>query len=77
MLPDVNFEYTWGGSLAMSRNLGTIRVGERIGFDKIASLWRQVGVGATPKGYPSITLGVFELTPLEVAEAYTLFTDWI
>jgi membrane carboxypeptidase/penicillin-binding protein len=59
----------------MSRNLGTIRVGERIGFDKIASLWRQVGVGATPKGYPSITLGVFELTPLEVAQAYTLFTN--
>ena len=62
-------------ALAMSRNLGTIRVGERIGFDKIASLWRQVGVGTTPKGYPSITLGVFELTPMEVAEAYTLFTN--
>ena len=42
-------------------------VGERIGFDKIASLWKKVGVGTPPKGYPSITLGVFELTPLEVA----------
>ena len=62
-------------ALAMSRNLGTIRVGERIGFDKIASLWRQVGVGTTPKGYPSITLGVFELTQMEVAEAYTLFNN--
>jgi len=68
-------EVTLRRALAMSRNLGTIRVGERIGFDKIASLWRQVGVGTTPKGYPSITLGVFELTPLEVAEAYTLFTN--
>jgi len=68
-------EVTLRRALAMSRNLGTIRVGERIGFDKIASLWRQVGVGTIPKGYPSITLGVFELTPLEVAEAYTLFTN--
>jgi penicillin-binding protein 1B len=68
-------EVTLRRALAMSRNLGTIRVGERIGFDKIASLWREVGVGTTPKGYPSITLGVFELTPMEVAEAYTLFTN--
>jgi penicillin-binding protein 1B len=68
-------EVTLRRALAMSRNLGTIRVGERIGFDKIASLWRQVGVGTAPKGYPSITLGVFELTPIEVAEAYTLFTN--
>jgi penicillin-binding protein 1B len=68
-------EVTLRRALAMSRNLGTIRVGERIGFDKIASLWRQIGVGTTPKGYPSITLGVFELTPMEVAQAYTLFTN--
>ena len=68
-------EVTLRRALAMSRNLGTIRVGERIGFDKIASLWREVGVGTPPKGYPSITLGVFELTPLEVAQAYTLFTN--
>lgn len=68
-------EITLRRALAMSRNLGTIRVGERIGFDKIASLWRRVGVGTTPKGYPSITLGVFELTPMEVAEAYTLFMN--
>ena len=68
-------EITWRRALAMSRNLGTIRVGETVGFDKVAALWRQVGVGTPPKGYPSITLGVFELTPLEVAEAYTLFTN--
>jgi penicillin-binding protein 1B len=66
---------TWRRALAMSRNLGTIRVGERIGFNTIAQLWRRVGVGQPPRGFPSITLGVFELTPLEVAQAYTLFTN--
>ena len=35
----------------------------------------RVGVGQPPRGFPSITLGVFELTPLEVAQAYTLFTN--
>jgi penicillin-binding protein 1B len=68
-------EITWRRALAMSRNLGTIHVGEAAGFDRVAALWRKVGVGTAPQGYPSITLGVFELTPLEVAQAYTLFTN--
>ena len=68
-------EITWRRALAMSRNLGTIHVGEAIGFDRVAATWRRVGVGAPPKAVPAITLGVFELTPLEVAEAYTLFVN--
>jgi penicillin-binding protein 1B len=72
---DYDGEITLRRALAMSRNLGTIHVGERIGFDKIAALWKKVGVGEPPHGYPSITLGVFELTPIEVAQAYTLFTN--
>jgi penicillin-binding protein 1B len=72
---DYDGEITWRRALAMSRNLGTIHVGATIGFDKVAEVWKRVGVGTPPQGYPAITLGVFELTPLEVAEAYTLFTN--
>jgi len=72
---DYDGEITWRRALAMSRNLGTIHVGEAVGFDKVADVWRRVGVGTPPKGFPAITLGVFELTPLEVAQAYTLFTN--
>jgi penicillin-binding protein 1B len=68
-------EITWRRALAMSRNLGTIHVGETIGFDRVAALWRRVGVGTPPQAVPAITLGVFELTPLEVAQAYTLFVN--
>lgn len=68
-------EITWRRALALSRNLGTIHVGEAAGFDRVATLWRKVGVGTPPQGYPSITLGVFELTPFEVAQTYTLFTN--
>ena len=68
-------EITWRRALAMSRNLGTIHVGEAVGFDRVAALWKQVGVGTPPQAFPAITLGVFELTPLEVAQAYTLFTN--
>jgi penicillin-binding protein 1B len=72
---DYDGEITWRRALAMSRNLGTIHVGETIGFDRVAALWRTIGVGAPPQAVPAITLGVFELTPLEVAQAYTLFVN--
>jgi penicillin-binding protein 1B len=68
-------EITWRRALAMSRNLGTIHVGEAIGFDRVAATWRRVGVGTPPQAVPAITLGVFELSPLEVAQAYTLFAN--
>ncbi len=76
-----NYENEYDGditlrrALAMSRNIATIKVGETTGFDRVAALWKRVGVGNPPQGYPSIALGVFEITPLEVAEAYTLFTN--
>ena len=66
---------TWRRALAMSRNMATIHVGELVGFDHVAEVWKRVGVGTPPKGFPSITLGVFELTPFEVAQAYTLFMN--
>ncbi len=68
-------EITLRRALAMSRNVATAKVGEMAGFDRVAALWKRVGVGNPPQGYPSIALGVFELTPLEVAKAYTLFTN--
>ena len=68
-------EITFRRALAMSRNLGTIHVGATVGFDRVAALWRGVGVGTPPRAFPAITLGVFELTPLEVAQAYTLFVN--
>jgi penicillin-binding protein 1B len=72
---DYDGEITWRRALAMSRNLATIHVGETIGFDRVATLWRRVGVGTPPQAVPAITLGVFELTPIEVAQAYTLFVN--
>jgi len=62
-------------ALAHSKNIATIKVAESIGFDNIASLWRKFGIGTPPKGYPSISLGVFEATPFEMATAYTVFPN--
>ena len=61
-------------ALALSRNIATIKLAEHTGFDRVAALWKRTGIGRTAlRPYPSIALGVFELTPLEVAEAFTVF----
>jgi penicillin-binding protein 1B len=72
---DYDGEITWRRALAMSRNLGTIHVGQAIGYERVAATWRRLGVGTPPRAVPAITLGVFELTPLDVAQAYTLFVN--
>ena len=76
-----NYEHEYDGpitfrdALAHSRNLGTIHVAQAAGYDRVAAFWRKLGVGAAPKAYPSIALGVFEATPYEIATAYTLFPN--
>ena len=62
-------------ALAHSRNIATVKVAESTGFDNVASVWRRFGIGAPPKGYPSIALGVFEASPFEIATAYTVFPN--
>jgi len=76
-----NYEHEYDGpitfrrALAHSRNLGTIHVAQSAGYDNVAAFWKRLGVGNAPKPYPSIALGVFEATPLEIATAYTLFPN--
>jgi penicillin-binding protein 1B len=62
-------------ALAMSRNVATIKLAEMVGYEQVAAMWRRIGVGAPPQGYPSIALGVFEATPYEIAQAYTVFPN--
>jgi len=64
-------------ALAMSRNIAAVKVAEQAGYDRVVSLWKKarLGVPDQVKPYPSLALGTAELTPLEVAEAYTLFPN--
>ncbi len=62
-------------ALAQSRNIVAIKVAEAAGLDRVADLWKRVGVGTPARPYPSIALGVFEASPLEMATAFTLFAN--
>ncbi len=63
-------------ALAMSRNIAAVKVAEQTGYERVVALWKRARIGETDqvKPYPSVALGIVELTPLEVAEAYTVFT---
>ncbi len=63
-------------ALAMSRNIAAVKVAEQTGYDRVVALWKKTKIGGPEpvKPYPSVALGIVELTPLEVAEAYTVFT---
>jgi penicillin-binding protein 1B len=62
-------------ALAHSRNIVAIKVAETVGYDRVANLWKRADPGTSAKPFPSIALGVFEGTPIEMAEAYTIFTN--
>jgi penicillin-binding protein 1B len=62
-------------TLALSRNIPTIKLAQEAGYEEVARLWRAVGAGTPPRPYPSIALGVFEATPFEIAGAFTLFAN--
>jgi penicillin-binding protein 1B len=46
-----------------------------VGYDKVAQTARRVGLNVDIKPTPSIALGAYEVTPLEIARAYTVFPN--
>lgn len=66
---------TLRGALQSSLNSAAIQVAEKIGYDRVATMARRLGLNSRIKGYPSLALGAFEVTPIELAGAYTAFAN--
>jgi len=62
-------------ALEKSYNVATVWMAEEIGLRKIVKTAKKAGIKAKLKAYSSLALGVFEVTPLELAEAYTVFPN--
>jgi penicillin-binding protein 1B len=56
--------------------VAAVKVAEMAGYANVAALWGRVGAGSLARPYPSIALGVFEATPIEIATAYTAFPNF-
>lgn len=63
---------TYRRALALSLNVATASVGERVGFERVVELWQSMGMTSRIEPYPSLVLGSFEVTPLELATAYAV-----
>lgn len=64
----------WG--LLKSRNTMSVRVGNRAGLDNVINTALMAGFPKTAKKPgPTIYLGTWEASPLEVASAYTMFAN--
>ena len=61
-------------ALAHSLNNATIELGQMVGFDNVAALGRAAGV-ASARGTPSVSIGAYDATPLDMAGAYTVFAN--
>jgi penicillin-binding protein 1B len=57
-------------ALEHSRNVPTARVALDVGLDRVIAAARQMGVIAKLEPYPSLALGVAEMSPLELAASY-------
>src|SRR5437867_3653929 len=62
-------------ALQHSLNVPTIKIAERVGYDRVAKMATRLGLNAKIRGYPSVALGAFEVTPIEMAGAYTVFAN--
>ena len=61
-------------TLAGSLNVPTVRLAERVGWDALAAFGDRLGVSGRPlPRVPSIALGAFESSLLDVTSAYTVF----
>lgn len=57
-------------ALAQSYNLTTVRLGLELGLDRVIETLVRLGLQRPVKPYPSLLLGAFELSPLEVSQFY-------
>jgi penicillin-binding protein 1B len=61
-------------ALAHSLNIATINLAQMVGFDNVAALARQAGL-VNARGTPSVAIGTYSATPLDMAGAYTVFAN--
>jgi penicillin-binding protein 1B len=60
-------------ALTNSLNVATVKVAEMVGYGRVVQIARQMGLSANIRPTPAVALGAYELTPIEVAGAYTAF----
>ena len=61
-------------ALAHSLNIATISLARRVGYENVAVLARAAGI-VSAKATPSMAIGTYSATPIDMAGAYTVFAN--
>jgi penicillin-binding protein 1B len=61
-------------ALQQSLNNATIGLAAMVGFDQVAALARDAGI-VSARGTPSVAIGSYDATPMQMAGAYTVFAN--
>jgi penicillin-binding protein 1B len=75
-----NYHETYSGqvtaqyALAHSLNNAAVKVAEMVGYNKVAALAKAAGITSV-QATPAMALGSYDATPMEMASAYTVFTN--
>ena len=70
-----NQELTLRDALIKSKNVITVDLGMELNIGKVMNLAAKAGLPKVEKAYPSMALGTSEVTPLQMATAYTMFAN--
>jgi penicillin-binding protein 1B len=62
-------------ALEQSINIPTVRAALAAGLPTVLATARAAGIGSRLRPYPSIALGAFEISPMEIASAYSVFAN--
>ena len=62
-------------ALMRSVNVATVKVGQMAGYQRVLDLAERAGMGTEILPVPSMFLGTYEVTPVEVAAAYSSFAN--
>jgi penicillin-binding protein 1B len=61
-------------AIAHSLNIATINLAQKVGFENVAALARNAGI-VNARGTPSVAIGTYNATPIDMAGAYTTFAN--
>ncbi len=62
-------------ALAHSLNIPTVEVAQQVGFANVVDLARRAGMNLDIQPTPAVALGAYDVTPIEVAGAYTIYAN--
>lgn len=62
-------------ALELSINIPTVRAAVAAGLPTVLAAARASGIGSRLRPFPSIALGAFEISPMEIASAYAVFAN--